>query len=167
MEKKFDHIEQISMAKSHKKSHKALLKALKKEKHGKVDALFRDAHEEVFECTDCLSCGNCCRTTGPIYTQRDIEKVSHHLKMKPGAFIEKYLMFDEDNFFTPKEVPCVFLAEDNSCSIYEARPKACQDYPHTDMRHQKGIFDLTLKNAEVCPAVFNILEKIKVASTIK
>lgn len=167
MKKPFDDIEQISMAKSHKKSHKNLLKELKKEKHGKVDQLFRQAHEEVFECTDCMDCGNCCRTTGPMYTQKDIERVAHHLKLKPGAFIEKYLRFDEDNFWVLQVVPCPFLAEDNGCSIYEARPKACQEYPHTDMRHQKGIFDLTLKNAEVCPAVFNILENIKAATNKK
>ena len=81
MEKKFDHIEQISMAKSHKNSHKNLLKELKKEKHGTVDLLFSQAHEEVFECTDCMDCGNCCRTTGPMYTQQDIERVANHLKM--------------------------------------------------------------------------------------
>ena len=81
MKKPFDHIEQISMAKSHKKSHKALLKELKKEKHGTVDLLFSKAHDEVFECTDCMDCGNCCRTTGPMYTQRDIERVANHLKM--------------------------------------------------------------------------------------
>lgn len=99
MTKPFDHIEQISLAKSHKSSHKSLLKKLKKEKNGTVDLLFSQAHEEVFECTDCMDCGNCCRTTGPMYTQKDIERVANHLKMKPGAFIEKYLRLDEDNFF--------------------------------------------------------------------
>lgn len=160
MSKPFDHIEQISLAKSHKKSHKKLLEELKKEKHGKVDSLFQEAHDEAFECVDCLACGNCCRTTGPMYTQKDIEQVAHHLKLKPGVFIEKYLRLDEDNDFVLQSIPCPFLGDDNYCSIYEARPKACREYPHTDMRHQKSLFNLTLKNAEICPAVFKVLEQI-------
>ena len=31
-------------------------------------------HDEVFEEIDCLSCANCCKTTGPLFTEKDIEK---------------------------------------------------------------------------------------------
>ncbi|MFN2424681.1 MAG: YkgJ family cysteine cluster protein, partial [Cryomorphaceae bacterium] len=40
-------------------------------------------------------------------------------------------------------------------------PKACREYPHTDRRNMQEILDLTLKNAAVCPAVFEILERMK------
>ena len=58
-------------------------------------------------------------------------------------------------------VPCTFLGEDNSCSIYEVRPKACREYPHTNRIKQHQILNLTEKNVEVCPAVYNIVEKLK------
>ena len=87
MEKPFDHIEQISIAKSHKNAHKNLLQGLKKKKHGTVDNLFRQAHDEVFECTNCMDCGNCCRTTGPMYNQKDIEEISKiHLLDKQNKY---------------------------------------------------------------------------------
>ena len=32
-----------------------------------LDAQFFQAHQEVFAKTDCLTCGNCCRTTSAYY----------------------------------------------------------------------------------------------------
>ncbi len=34
--------------------------------------------------------------------------------------------------------PCPFLGDDNYCSVYEARPKACREYPHTDRKNGAG-----------------------------
>ena len=50
--------------------------------------------------------------------------------------------------------------EDNKCSIYEDRPLACREYPHTNRKNMYQVFDLTLRNAEICPAVVSILDKI-------
>ena len=58
-------------------------------------------------------------------------------------------------------MPCTFLSEDNSCSIYDFRPKACREFPHTDRRRQTQLLKITHKNLEVCPAVFEIVEKLK------
>ena len=81
--------------------------------------------------------------------------------MKPGAFIEKYLRVDEDNDYVLKSSPCTFLGEDNMCSIYESRPKACREYPHTDRKKMVQITDLTYKNTLVCPAVLEIVERLR------
>lgn len=40
-------------------------------------------------------------------------------------------------------------------------PKACREYPHTDRIKQHQLLKLTEKNADVCPAVFEIVEKLK------
>ena len=56
---------------------------------------------------------------------------------------------------------CAFLEEDNRCSIYDVRPKACREFPHTDRIKQYQILDLTQKNVAVCPAVYEIIEKLK------
>jgi len=148
-------------AKKHKKANKKLLERLKKKKDGDVDALFQEAHEQAFECIDCLQCANCCTTTGPLYTNKDIERIASYLKLKPGSFIEKYLRIDEDNDYVLQSVPCPFLGDDKYCSIYDVRPKACKDYPLTDMRNQKKMFPLTLKNIEICPAVAKVMDNLK------
>ncbi|HYX06053.1 MAG TPA: hypothetical protein VE912_04900 [Bacteroidales bacterium] len=45
--------------------------------------------------------------------------------------------------------------------VYEDRPRACREYPHTDRKKFHQILNLTLKNSEVCPAVFMVIEKLK------
>ena len=150
-----------SKAAAAKKAHKKTLQKLKNQKGNKVDELFQEVHEEVFEVTDCLECANCCKTTGPLFTDRDIERIARHLRMKPGAFIDQYLRIDEDKDYVLQQVPCPFLGSDNYCSIYDHRPKACREYPHTDRGRQSQLFSLALKNAAICPAVLDILEEIK------
>jgi Fe-S-cluster containining protein len=67
---------------------------------------------------------------------------------------------DEDSDYVLKQSPCTFLGIDNKCSIYEYRPLACREYPHTDRKNMHQILDLTLKNTEICPAVARIVEEI-------
>lgn len=150
-------------ASSRSKSNQKFLNSIKKENARKVDDNFHRLHDEVFEEIDCLECANCCKTTSPIFYQTDIERAAKALRMKPGDFIEKYLKVDEDADFVLKSAPCVFLGEDNYCSIYESRPKACREYPHTNRKKMVQILDLTYKNTLVCPAVLEIVERLKQA----
>jgi Fe-S-cluster containining protein len=71
------------------------------------------------------------------------------------------LRIDEDRDYVLQSVPCTFLGADNYCSIYQVRPKACREFPHTDRIKQHQLLKLTEKNIEVCPAVFEIVEKLK------
>ena len=136
-------------------------KRLKQKSPKNLDELFHELHDEVFEEIDCLSCANCCKTTSPIFYERDIERAAKAVKMKPGDFKEKYLKIDEDNDAVLKQAPCPFLGHDNYCSIYENRPNACREYPHTDRKKIQQILPLTLKNTMVCPAVLEMTERLK------
>jgi hypothetical protein len=140
---------------------KKFLLGLKKRDARLVDEQFHQMHEEVFEEIDCLTCANCCKTTSPIFYQTDIERVAKSLRMKPGDFVEKYLRIDEDKDYVLKSSPCPFLGPDNYCSVYHDRPKACREYPHTNRKKMVQIMDLTLKNTQVCPAVFEMVERLK------
>jgi Fe-S-cluster containining protein len=134
---------------------------LKKKPPKHLDSLMIELHEDEFSRTDCLKCANCCKTTGPLFTDKDIERISRHFRMKPAKFITQYLRLDEENDYVLQAVPCTFLGADNYCSIYEVRPKACREFPHTDRRKFQQISNLTLKNVAVCPAAFNIVEEMK------
>ena len=115
-----------------RKENQQFFKSLKKLKPKVLDKLIHPIHEEVFACTDCLKCANCCTTTGPLFTDKDITTVSKHLRIKPSEFTDKFLQIDEDKDYVLNSLPCVFLADDNSCTIYDHRPKACREFPHTD-----------------------------------
>jgi Fe-S-cluster containining protein len=134
---------------------------LKKKLPKNLDYIMQDLHEAEFKKTDCLSCANCCKTTGPLFTSADVERISKHLRQKPQQFIDQYLRIDEDKDYVLKSVPCTFLDNQNACFIYDVRPKACREFPHTDRKKFHQISDLTLQNVAICPAAFNIVEAMK------
>jgi Fe-S-cluster containining protein len=151
----------IEVAKNKARENKEFLKDLKKKDPRKVDTAFHNTHYEVFEEIDCLQCANCCKTTSPIFYPMDIDRLSKFLKIKPGDFIQTYLRIDEDKDYVLQVAPCPFLGSDNYCSVYEARPRACREYPHTDRKKMVQITELTYKNTLVCPAVLEIVERLK------
>lgn len=142
---------------------KAMLLKIKAKPPKNLDDIFQDFHDETFNKIDCLNCANCCKTTSPEFFEKDIERLSRVFKMKPGAFIEKYLFLDTDGIYALKSAPCPFLGSDNYCSVYDDRPKACREFPHTNHRKMHTYIHLAGKNAEICPAVFEILSKIEVS----
>lgn len=155
-------LEQFTLqAKNKEKENRKFLAGLKKHDSRKLDDLFHSLHDEVFEEVDCLKCANCCKTTSPIFYQTDIERVAKALRMKPGDFIEKYLRIDEDKDYVLKSSPCPFLDDENYCRVYDDRPKACREYPHTNRKKMIQITELTFKNTAVCPAVLEIVERLK------
>jgi len=149
----------IDRAKAEKKINKKWLLAQKNNK--KLDDLFHRQHEQTFEKLNCLECANCCKTTSPIFRDVDINRIAQHLKLKPSHFTEAHLHIDEDGDWVLNQSPCLFLQEDNTCSIYEVRPKACREYPHTDRKNMFQILDMTYRNTTVCPAVANIVNTLR------
>jgi uncharacterized protein len=138
-----------------------LFTKLKRVKPRELDDQFHDLHQQVFAQTDCLACANCCKTTSPIFYQKDIERLAKALRLKPAAFIAQYLHLDPDGDYVLNHAPCPFLAPDNHCTVYAHRPTACREYPHTDRKRMAQILDLTLHNTEICPATFRIVERLK------
>ncbi len=144
-----------------KKSNRKFLLNLKKMPEKKLDALFHEEHDAAFEQIDCLDCANCCKTTSPIFRDRDIDRLAKHLRIKSSQLVEQHLHMDADGDYVLNTSPCTFLNDDNTCSVYEYRPNACKEYPHTDRKKMSQILELTHKNTLVCPAVEQIVEKIK------
>jgi len=144
-------------SKAHQKQYKQLL-----QKTDKNQALRQlpDLHEEAFKKINCLNCAACCKSYSPRFKTPDIKRISRHLKMKEGDFIDTHLQIDEDGDYVVRSVPCPFLGTDNFCSIYEVRPSDCIRFPYTDedvLLKRPGI---TLKNSTFCPIVVHVLERL-------
>ncbi|MFV0237561.1 MAG: YkgJ family cysteine cluster protein [Flavobacteriales bacterium] len=148
-------------AKDKQKEHKLFLEKLKSKKPKKLDVIMKNSHTSIFEKIDCLECANCCKTTGPLLIQKDIERIARFLRLKPQEFIAQYLRIDEDQDYVFQSMPCPFLGTDHNCAIYEVRPRACKEFPHTDRKNFYQINSLTLENVKICPAVYEILEEIQ------
>ena len=125
-----------------------------------LDKRFHELHEEVFSEINCLDCAACCKTISPAMRDIDLLRMSKPLKMKPSEIFETYMKKDEDGDYVFRSSPCPFLGSDNACSIYEYRPKACREYPHTNRPRMHQILELTFRNSTVCPAVREILKRI-------
>lgn len=149
------------LAEAKQQENKKFFERLKRTKPKKLDALSHQFHEEAFEKIDCLTCANCCKTTGPLFKQKDIERLATHFKIRPSLFIDKYLHIDEDKDYVLNTLPCPFLGADNYCSVYDSRPNACREYPHTNQRKIHTILKETYNNIAVCPAVYEIVERLK------
>ena len=121
-------------AKDKEKENRKLFKKLRKKPPNNLDNLMVELHDKEF---------------------------AKHLKLKEQKFIEEYLEVGEDNEFSFKLVPCVFLMPDNECGIYNVRPKACREYPHTNRRKFQQIETITIENTAICPATYNIMEALK------
>lgn len=158
MKEEYRHI--IQKATENKKEIKKGMDKLKKKAPRDLDERFERNHIESFRKIDCLECANCCSTTSPIFRDIDIKRISKKLKRSESAFIQEFLCMDEDNDWVLKTSPCYFLQADNKCAIYEFRPQACREYPHTDRKRMVQILDLTAKNTTICPAVALTVERI-------
>lgn len=147
---------QLSLA-----DNKLVVKKLKKSKPKNLDDVAHSSHNEVFEKIYCLDCANCCKTTSPTFYERDIDRLAKHLKIRPSDFIHRYLQKDDVGDYVLREAPCPFLDYENYCMVYESRPTACREYPHTNRKRFYQILDLSLKNTEICPAVVEVFDKIR------
>ena len=144
-------------SKEHQKLYKRLLE--KGDKNKMLKAL-PDLHEEAFSKIDCLQCANCCRNFSPRFKQPDIKRIAKSLGIKEGELVAQYLALDAEGDYVVKHSPCPFLAEDNSCNIYDDRPSDCSRYPYTDEDVLIKRVALTLKNSTICPATFLVLEQL-------
>ncbi|MCF8243550.1 MAG: YkgJ family cysteine cluster protein [Saprospiraceae bacterium] len=138
-----------------------IIKRLSRKKGKQLDVLADEVHDAVFKKIDCLDCAGCCTGIPPIVTKADVTRISRDFNMKPADFERQHLTEDEDGDTVMNATPCPFLLNDNKCSIYEIRPKACRQYPHTNYLDFSKNMRLHLPNASVCPAVFYILREIE------
>jgi len=150
----------IEQVEGNLRRYRKLLSRLKGQKPRGMDDVFRKATARAFEEIDCLACGNCCLSLGPRILERDIDRIARQLKMRPSKLSTVLLRKDEDGDWVFREMPCPFLGEDNCCSIYPQRPKACREYPHTDEKNIHRLFEKTIKNAVLCPIAARVLQLV-------
>lgn len=141
----------------HQKQYKQFLARADK---NKVLKQLPELHEAAFEQIDCLGCAACCKNYSPRFKTPDIKRISKHLGLKESVFIDRYLVLDNEGDYVVKSKPCPFLGSDNYCDIYEVRPSDCSRFPYTDEDVLLKRPAITLKNAEFCPAVYFVLEKL-------
>ena len=129
------------------------------------DRILRRIAEEIEDSTDCLACANCCRVATAKVTERDVERLSKYLRLKPARFLADFTVESADEGVVLKrdrKTGCVFL-NGNECTVYDARPDSCQKFPHV-VRGNGSIASRMwelIDRACYCPIVYNSLEAFK------
>jgi Fe-S-cluster containining protein len=133
------------------------------------DRILRRIGEGIEEQIDCTQCANCCKVAATPVSERDVERLSRHLRLPREKFLAGYTMRDEDapenggRILRRTEADgCVFL-DGKLCSVYEARPDNCQRFPHI-VRGAGSIASRMwqfVDRACYCPIVYHSLEAFK------
>jgi Fe-S-cluster containining protein len=132
--------------------------------HPFADRRIRRIAEAIEDQFDCTECANCCRVATARLQERDVEKLAKHLRIPVARFLREYTVESEEEGLILKrdENGCVFLAG-TTCTVYEARPHSCQDFPHTvrgDGSFVSRMWDFK-DRACYCPIVYDTLEALK------
>ena len=94
--------------------------------------------------------------------QEDIEKAAGQFSMSGKDFIERFLEYvPEEMSYRTKHCPCDFLKDDGACALGDCKPANCRRYPYTDQPDRMGSLLSIIESAEVCPVVYEILERLK------
>jgi uncharacterized protein len=133
-------------------------------RHAFVERKFRHIALDVESEIDCTVCANCCKEATVKLAERDIEKLAKFLRIKSAEFKRDYTELSEEEGVILKrtEAGCIFL-DGNLCSIYEARPHNCENFPHL-VRGEGSLVSRMWEmkdRACYCPIVYNTLEAFK------
>ncbi len=132
--------------------------------HDYSDRRLRRLAEEIESQIDCTQCANCCRVAEAGVKDRDIEKLAKFIGVSREEFLRDYTDRNEANELILKRTKsgCVFL-KDNLCSVYEARPRSCANFPNL-VRGDGSIASRMwqmVDRAAYCPIVYNWMETVK------
>ncbi len=115
---------------------------------------------------DCTQCANCCRRMSVEVTPAEVEAIAMHLGVTVQEAMRKHVDPEPGNsahkIMRTEHGGCTFLIG-NLCSIYEARPAACREFPHVAVgAHTLGArMESVCRHSSVCPILYNAIEAYK------
>ena len=125
-----------------------------------LNALVQETTAAVWQHIDCRECANCCRVRQPVFSRAEATRIAAYLGLTLEDIRARYLQSDADmGKYITRTLPCPFL-DGTLCSIYEVRPAVCAQYPHLH-RNFRSRLPQVLDNAETCPIVYNVVERLK------
>ncbi len=129
-----------------------------------LDRQFKKLHNKYFKDFDCSKCRNCCKVLGVSMDEREVNEICKCYNFDVNELKNNILKESYGEYIAH---PCPFLDEDNSCKIKDCLPRTCKEYPYTNKSERLYSLLTIVKNSEVCPVVYKILEDLKVIYNFK
>ena len=133
--------------------------------HHRIET-FQTLAAQIQKQIDCTACANCCRDPVVTVSRSEIEALARRLGVEAAVVEHRYTAPDpeshERRVLKSTKQGCVFL-KGNLCSVYEARPQACRDFPHLSLGTHSlgGRVSSVCRWVSLCPIVYNALERYK------
>jgi uncharacterized protein len=132
-----------------------------------VDEHVLKLNTEISPQIDCTQCGNCCRSLMINVETGDAERLAAHLQMNVEDFERKYVeRSSSGSLSVMNTIPCHFLA-DNKCTVYEARPNECREFPGLHRPGFTARLFATFMHYGRCPIIYNVIEQLKLKLDFK
>ena len=125
----------------------------------RIDSIVHKLHDEITESINCSTCGNCCKHLNPSIKKEEIEILASLENINPEEYIKRHCEEEYGDIFL-KETPCRYL-ENTECKIYDHRPEDCCLFPYTRKKRFISRLYGMLDRYEICPIVFNLMERLK------
>jgi len=78
----------------------------------------------------CTRCGACCKWPGDVTVDEgEQQAIADHLGIPLERFRERYTRLNHRRSDRP-DGACAFLAGDDTCLVYPARPRQCRSFPN-------------------------------------
>ncbi len=122
-----------------------------------LDEQFRELHNKYFKNYDCSKCRNCCKKLGVSMTESELKKICDYYEYDESSL--KNILKEKYGEYVAS--PCPFLLENNDCKIDKCLPHTCLEYPYTNQPERLWSLLGVVKNSEICPVVYEILEELK------
>ncbi|MGC4123108.1 MAG: YkgJ family cysteine cluster protein [Myxococcales bacterium] len=125
-----------------------------------LDERFHRLHTELAAQIDCTECAQCCSEFQTAVDEDEQLKMARKL----GQTAEEFAAAHMEPARLPTDLvvkaPCPML-EGKRCAIYDQRPEECRSYPHLHKPEMWSRLLGVVSNAETCPIVFNVVERLK------
>ena len=121
-------------------------------------SIFAEYLQSKFECK---KCGKCCSQGGDMaLSWTDVASILGYLDLS-GGDVSCYFAIDYDSVYgyarMKEQCPCQFMDKlDKTCTVQDAKPQACKDYPF--LLYERG--GCTLDAVLVCPEARLLLEDL-------
>lgn len=111
-------------------------------------------------CTSCCRSGICCWRRPGALEESDVQPIADHLGLTPKELFAQFLVVDEIRGqlkLLPRrktqeggrklgwretyaiDSPCVFLGENNECTIHDVKPSECREFKCWESQEEKDV----------------------------